>query len=127
MLCQEFFIFGAVMGVEPTFSKGERFQGGDPIVSQPSYKEVVRSTSPPSVPLLYHSLKGLSRGFLHFLIFFSKAPTPVLHSQWQVIICGYFLPLTLSIISDFLKKSIPFSKKFLKRFFRRCSSKNVSL
>nr|DAG55906.1 MAG TPA: hypothetical protein [Caudoviricetes sp.] len=30
--------------------------------------------------------------------------------------------LTIIIISDFLEKSIPFSKKFLKIFFRRSSS-----
>ena len=57
-----------------------------------------------------------------FSEFFSKAPTPVLHSQWQAIICGYFLPLTIIIITDFLEKSIHFSKFFLKIFFRRNSS-----
>ena len=31
--------------------------------------------------------------------------------------------LTIIIITDFLEKSIPFSKFFLKIFFRRCSSK----
>ena len=33
--------------------------------------------------------------------------------------------LTIIIITDFLEKSIPFSKIFLKRFFRRASSKFV--
>ena len=32
------FFLGAVVGVEPTFSKGERFQGCDPVVSQPFYR-----------------------------------------------------------------------------------------
>ena len=35
--------------------------------------EVVRSTSSPSVPLLYHTLRGLSRGFY---IFFQKHLRP---------------------------------------------------
>ena len=50
--------------------------------------------------LLYHNLGDLSRGFLHFLrTFFSRAPTPVLHSQWQAFVYGYPLPLTLQIIA----------------------------
>ena len=74
--------------------------------------------------LIVSYFKEFVKGFPTFSRnFFSKAPTPVLHSQWQAIICGYFLPLTIIIITDFLEKSIPFSKIFLKIFFRRCSSK----
>ena len=95
----------------------------------------------PFVPLLYHTLRGLSRGIFAFAglfllgvpyhpswrplrglpldcsyivphlewfvkgfptfsqNFFSRAPTPVLHSQWQAFVYGYPLPLTLQIIA----------------------------
>ena len=57
-------------------------------------------------PLLYHNLGDLSRGFLHFLrTFFSGAPTPVLHSQWQAFVCGYPLPLTMIVYHTSPQKS----------------------
>ena len=60
----------------------------------------------PFVPLLYHTLRDLSRGFLHFLrTFFSGAPTPVLHSQWQAFVCGYPLPLTMIVYHTSPQKS----------------------
>ena len=59
------------------------------------------------VPLLYHAFGDLSRGFLHFLrTFFSKAPTPVLHSQWQAFVYGYPLPLTMIVYHRPHQKSI---------------------
>ena len=105
----------------------------------------------PFVPLLYHTLRDLSRGFLNFFCsvgrfcftspnyalgrgcsllsaslhpycittwaicqgvsyvfsdFFSKAPTPVLRSQWQAFIYGYPLPLTSLVYHRLHQKSI---------------------
>ena len=58
------------------------------------------------VPLLYHNLGDLSRGFYIFSEFFSRAPTPVLHSQWQAFVYGYPLPLTPLVYHRQHQKSI---------------------
>ena len=71
---------------------------------------------PVFVLLLQHTFQDLSRGFLHFLeTFFSKDPTPVLHSQWQAVVCGDLLPLTylLQHILCYLSRGFQISLKSL--------------
>jgi hypothetical protein len=44
------------------------------------------------------TLQGICQGVSYiFSEFFSRAPTPVLHSQWQAFVCGYPLPLTMIV------------------------------
>ena len=48
--------------------------------------------------LIVSHFKGFVKGFLTFSQnFFSRAPTPVLHSQWQAFVYGYPLPLTMIV------------------------------
>ena len=48
--------------------------------------------------LIVSQLGRFVKGFLTFSRnFFSRAPTPVLHSQWQAFVYGYPLPLTMIV------------------------------
>jgi hypothetical protein len=64
--------------------------------------------------LLYHRCWGLSRGNFNFFEIFSDFRPRCKLNQQQVLSNRSLL--TLSIITDFLKMSIPFSKKFEKIF-----------
>ena len=60
-----------------------------------------RSLGRPALPfctLIVSQLGRFVKGFLTFSQnFFSRAPTPVLHSQWQAFVYGYPLPLTMIV------------------------------
>ena len=76
--------------------------------------EVVHSTSPPSIPLLYHTLRNLSRGNFKFLWkFVSYRVIEQIRKPFLGTSCSL---LTFIIISDFLKMSILFQKFFWKYF-----------